>query len=164
MNREERIIGRVASKSLESWQMMDISKVLRREQNLRGKIADAIRDIKTWMADIRHDNTMKMAAEEAMSALVGALKATDILIGISLGEMHGEMTYLAGEKTAANNWMNIIHMRRDLDDMVAQAKMWVRSEKDATSDGGFSNVKHYESVVSALAECSDKLRKVEHIT
>ena len=94
MNRAGQIVDRVASKSMEAWQM-DYKKVVKGEQELRIKISDAIREVKTWIGDTRHDNSIKRAAEEAMSALVGALKATDILIGISVAEGNGEMTYLA---------------------------------------------------------------------
>jgi hypothetical protein len=81
---------------MEAWQM-DYKKVFKGEQELRSKISDAIREVKTWIGDTRYDNSIKRAAEEAMSALVGALKATDILIGISVAEGNGEMTYLAGD-------------------------------------------------------------------
>lgn len=121
MNRESQIVDRVASKSMEAWRM-DYKKVVRGEQELRSKISDAIRDIKTWIGDTRFDAAIKGAAEEAMSALVGALKATDILIGISVAEEHGEMTYLARDNFS-RRWNNISSMRSDLDDMGAQVKI-----------------------------------------
>jgi len=163
MNREENIGNRVASKSIEAWQM-DITKVVRGEQELRVKINSAIRDVKTWIGDTRHDNAIKKAAEEAMSALVGALKATDILIGISMGEMHGEMTYLAREKTAKfGNWSTVTSMRKDLDNMAMTVKMWMEHDRNVMSEGrgGFSYSVYYGTALSALDECSDKLGKVE---
>ena len=160
MNRTDWIGNRVASKSMEAWQM-DITKVVRGEQELRVKINSAIRDVKTWIGDTRHDNAIKKAAEEVMSALVGALKATDILIGISMGEMHGEMTYLAGGRpTLTRRWNNISSMRRDLDDMGEQVKIWAEDEKDILLH---PNTQIYKTALSALDECSDKLRKVEHL-
>jgi hypothetical protein len=165
MNRESQIGNRVAAKSMEAWQM-DITKVVRGEQELRVKINSAIRDVKTWIGDTRHDNAIKKAAEEAMSALVGALKATDILIGISMGEMHGEMTYLAEEKTAdVKKWWNVDSMRRDIDHMAARVKVLMDKKIDEFDDGStrFDYEPYYKTALSALDECSDKLRKVEHL-
>jgi len=76
-------------------------------------------------------------------------------------------------KTAAGKWAGVEDMRNTIDAMMDELEDKMESSKntpaseendwDDSDEGGYNFIPHYKIAISALRECSEKLRTQERI-
>jgi hypothetical protein len=158
MNREARINNKVAFR-------FDIREAIHDAKVVRGKLSEAMREMKGLMEGFRGENReIWEVVQGAMRAVEEAVKATDQVIGMSLSEQSDkEMGFISRDRRAGRAWTSIQLMRQDIDLMMIQVFRWMNDEREAVDSGraGISHVRRYGFAYDVLEECGRKLRQVE---
>lgn len=134
-------------------------------RKVRQLLGEAKRELEKMVREAV-DLDLKRVTENALAAIQVARETVEAMIGVGMSvEVNEQTGFRSSDRTAAPVWVNLTGMRKTVDRMAEQVKVWVDREAETAELGEskFNYGPYYTQALTALDDCSERLARVEKL-